>query len=83
MSAPYFGPGHKKTLVNFGHNVFWLKRTSKTGPTGSGTIFVNRTEKRLTGNNSDINAFLFIIPIGIVKGQSSTVFLGDFILQRG
>ncbi len=54
----------------------------KTGPAGFGIEFILRTEQGNAGNNIDIDAFLMIVPVFVLKRRFCGVAEGDIALER-
>ena len=80
--AAHLDAHHKQAAVLFFHDIFGHQWPGETGPAGPGLEFVGRAEQRFTGNNINIDALFFIIPVFIIEGRFSAVFLGNLVLQR-
>src|SRR3989338_5515572 len=81
MLAAYLGAAHPEALIFLLDNITLLQRTRKARPARAGIIFVRGAKKRFAGNDVYVNAFLLIIPIGIVKGLFSRGVAGHLVLQ--
>ena len=80
LSAPYFRSRRKQTLIFPLHNIYRFQGFGEAGPASARIEFIERTEKRLTGNNIYINAFAGIVIVFILKRWFRAVFLSYFIL---
>ena len=65
------------------HYVTRRDRLCETGPAGAAVEFVLRTEKRLSGNNIDVNSRLVIVPIGVVKRSFRATLTRHVVLVFG
>ena len=78
--ASDLGAHHKQAAILFLNYIFRHKRPGEAGPAGAGFKFVGGAEQRFSGNNVHVNAFLFVIPVVIVKRRFGTLFLGNLVL---
>jgi hypothetical protein len=73
-------PFHAERPIRFFDNRLRIDRFGKTWPPGSGIEFFFRGEKRLTGDNVDIDSGLMIVPVSVSKRRLSSVFFSDVVL---
>mgnify|MGYP001325261176 CR=1 FL=1 len=81
--AADFNAGRKERVVVAFNNVFGFDWLCETGPACAGLKFVVGTEKGFAGDDIDVDARGFIIPISVAKRTLGSVLLGDLILQFG
>ena len=81
--APDFGPLNEKQLSNpFFNNIIGFERFSEARLSGAGMKFVQRTEKRLSGNDIHADALFVVVPVFIFERRLGAVLSGYLILER-
>ena len=81
VSALHLRPGHEQTRISLLNEITRLKGFFEAGPSGARVVLVTGTEKRLTGNNININAVFFIVPVLITECGFCAALLGDLVFQ--
>src|SRR6266566_5332975 len=71
---------HSERGILFFGNFVWRYGFGETGPTGAAVEFIQGTEERFACDNININAWLVIVPVSIVKRRLRAAFAGDVIL---
>ena len=78
-----FGADHEELAIALRDHVLRLERAREARPAGSGVVFVERREERLTRNDVDVNARLLVVPVFVTKSRLGTVVLRDLVLDGG
>src|SRR3954465_9837618 len=80
MACPNFRLHHAVADIGVLYNIFALDRLSETRPACMAVKFIDRSEQWFARHDVHINARLFIVPIGVVKGALSPISLSDAVL---
>jgi hypothetical protein len=75
-----FRPLHVEGRIILFYNVFFRNRFGETGQTQTTVEFVLGIKERLAGNDVDVNAGPFVVPIEVVEKRLGPVFAGYAIL---
>src|SRR3954468_2011696 len=80
MARPDFRPRHAVADLGILYNIFALDRFSETRPARMAVKFIDRSEQWFARHHVHINARLFVVPIGVVKGALSPISLSNAVL---
>lgn len=82
-AANHFGTHHTVTVIGKFLECFWIGRSQKTGPSGTGIEFIVRQKQFLPIGRATVNPLLVVIPIGAGKGSLRAFLSHDAKLLFG
>jgi len=78
-----FDPYHSVARVFHLNDFLFLDWLVKAGPTGATIKFGFRGKERFAGDDIHVDAFLFVVPVGVVERGFSAAFAGNLVLHGG
>ena len=69
LTGANFSSSHAVAIVSLLHHVLRFEWLGEARPTRGAVELVDRSKQRLAGHDVYVNAWFFVIPIGILKGS--------------
>ena len=76
MLAPDLCPCSEQGLVLLLHDIARFQRPGEAWPASAGVILILGAEQGFSGDDINIDPFMFVVPVGIIKGLVPYLFSG-------